>query len=40
MTNINSKFLMPEFTIDPLINDSGKVVNVGIKRMYDIAYEM
>ena len=40
MSDITSKFLMPEFTIDSMINDSGKVINVGIKRMYDIAYEI
>lgn len=40
MSDITSKFLMPEFTIEPVVNDSGKVVNVGIKRMYDIAYEI
>ena len=40
MSDINTKFLMPEFTIDPLVNDSGRIINVGIKRMYDIAYEI
>ena len=40
MSDINNKFLMPEFTIDPLVNDNGKVINVGVKRMYDIAYEI
>jgi len=40
MSDITSKFLMPEFTIDPVVNDSGKIINVGIKRMYDIAYEI
>lgn len=40
MSDINAKFLMPEFTIDPVVNNAGKVTNVGIKRMYDIAYRI
>jgi len=40
MSDINNKFLMQEFTIDPLLDDNGRIVNVGIKRMYDIAYEI
>ncbi|MCR4715896.1 MAG: hypothetical protein K5656_01825 [Lachnospiraceae bacterium] len=35
-TKIQDKALMPEFTIDTVITDSGKEIP-GIKRMYDIA---
>lgn len=34
--NVQDKLLMPEFTIDTVINDSGVEIP-GIKRMYDIA---
>ena len=36
-TNIEDKFLMPEFTIDTAYDDSGNVKTMGVKRMYDIA---
>ena len=34
--NVQDKLLMPEFTIDTVVNDSGIEIP-GIKRMYDIA---
>lgn len=36
-TNIEDKFLMPEFTIDTSYTDKGEIASMGIKRMYDIA---
>lgn len=36
-TNINNNFLMPEFAIDTIVTENGKVVP-GIKRMYDIGF--
>lgn len=38
MSDINGRFKMPEFTIDQTVDDSGRITNVGMKRMYDIAY--
>ena len=35
--NITSKMLMPEFTIDTVYGQDGKVKTMGIKRMFDIA---
>ena len=35
-TNIQDRTMMPEFTIDTIVTDSGKEIP-GIKRMYDIA---
>lgn len=36
VNNVQDKLLMPEFTIDTVVNDSGIEIP-GIKRMYDIA---
>lgn len=38
MSDTNGRFKMPEFTIDQTVDDSGRITNVGMKRMYDIAY--
>ena len=39
-TNIEDKFLMPEFTIDTAYDDKGNVKSMGVKRMYDVALEI
>lgn len=35
--NIQAQMLMPQFTIDNVYDPSGKLVSIGIKRMFDIA---